>query len=44
MTTMGPRSIANMVFIVLLAVALVGGVIASVDMIQMAMSGPGGAS
>ena len=41
MTTMGPRSIANMVFIVLLAAALLFGVVASVDMIQAAMSGPG---
>ena len=38
---MGPRSIANMVFIVLLAAALLFGVIASADMIQAAMSGPG---
>jgi hypothetical protein len=38
---MGPRSIANMVFIVLLAAALAGGVIATVDMVHVAMSGPG---
>ena len=41
MTTMGPRSIANLVIIVLLAGALAFGVVASVDMIQAAMSGPG---
>jgi len=38
---MGSRSIANMVFVVLLALALAGGVIATVDMVQAAMSGPG---
>jgi hypothetical protein len=37
---MGPRSIANMVFIVLLAAALAGGVLATVDMIGAAMVGP----
>jgi hypothetical protein len=38
---MGPRSIVNMVFIVLLAGALVFGLVATADMFQAAMSGPG---
>jgi len=41
---MGPRSIANMVFIVLLAGALIFGVVATIDMLQAAASGPGGPS
>jgi hypothetical protein len=38
---MGSRSIANMVFIVLLAIALAGGVTATFEMIQAAGGGPG---
>jgi hypothetical protein len=38
---MGPRSIVNMVFVVLLAAALVFGLVATADMLQAAMSGPG---
>jgi hypothetical protein len=38
---MGPRSIANMVFIVLLAAALVFGLVASAEFVQGAMAGPG---
>ena len=38
---MGSRSIANMVFIVLLAAALVFGVTATVEMVQAASGGPG---
>lgn len=41
MTAMGPRSIVNMVFVVLLAAALVFGLVATADMLQAAMSGPG---
>jgi hypothetical protein len=37
---MGPRSIANMVFIVLLAAALAGGVLSTIDMIGVAMHPP----
>jgi hypothetical protein len=40
-TAMGPRSIVNMVFVVLLAAALVFGLVATADMLQAAMSGPG---
>jgi hypothetical protein len=37
---MGPRSIANMVFIVLLAALLAGGVWSTIEMIGVAMHPP----
>ena len=37
---MGPRSIANMVFIVLLAAALAGGVLSTIDMLGVALHPP----
>jgi hypothetical protein len=39
-TAMGPRSIANMVFIVLLAAAFLGAVLSTVDMIGVALQPP----
>jgi hypothetical protein len=39
MAEMGPRSVANMVFIVLLAIAVVFGVLATARMIGAAMGG-----
>jgi hypothetical protein len=37
---MGPRSIANMVFIALLALLLAGGVLSTVDMLGVALHPP----
>lgn len=41
MTAMGPRSIVNMVFVVLLALLLAGALVFTADMLQAAMTGPG---
>jgi hypothetical protein len=41
MADMGPRSVTNMVFIVLLALALAGAVYATCNMITAAMTGAG---
>lgn len=38
---MGPRSVSNMVFIVLLAAALIFGLWMTSDMVSAAMGGPG---
>ena len=40
MTAMGPRSIVNMVFVVLLAGALVFGLVSTFEFVQAAMAGP----
>ena len=41
MAEQGPRSLVNMVFVALLAVALIGALGLTYDMFQDALSGPG---